>query len=221
MRQSRRSNDGEGSPVSREAILGEAVRLFSERGYRQTSLEMIARRFGVTRQALYYYFPSKDELLIAVYRETMELLTSSSDRLFASSEPPAERLGMLLSNHARVVAAHSKRMRIFHRDWSSLPRKHREIVLRMRRAYNDRIVKVYEEGVNEGVFRDIDAELASFFLLGSCNWIDQWYRPGLGLSPEELGEMLMRFLRDGYEIRPGSGGSAGQTDAAAAQGSPS
>lgn len=51
--------------MTRERLLGEARRLFRERGYAATSLEQIAEAAGVTKGAIYGHFASKEDLLIS------------------------------------------------------------------------------------------------------------------------------------------------------------
>ena len=51
---------------TRERILEVALELFSETGYDKTSLRNVAERVGVTKAALYYHFPSKESLLMAL-----------------------------------------------------------------------------------------------------------------------------------------------------------
>lgn len=55
-----------GGAATRERILAVALELFTERGYDKTSLREIADRIGVTKAALYYYFPSKQKILDAL-----------------------------------------------------------------------------------------------------------------------------------------------------------
>lgn len=50
--------------MTRERVLGEAQRLFRERGYAATSLEQIAEAAGVTKGAIYGHFAGKEDLLI-------------------------------------------------------------------------------------------------------------------------------------------------------------
>jgi AcrR family transcriptional regulator len=52
--------------VTREQVVQAAMDEFAARGYRGTSLDMVAAKLGVTRQALLHYFPSKVKLLLAV-----------------------------------------------------------------------------------------------------------------------------------------------------------
>jgi AcrR family transcriptional regulator len=51
---------------TRQEILDAALELFAEHGYDKTSLRQIAEQVGVTKAALYYHFPSKEQILVAL-----------------------------------------------------------------------------------------------------------------------------------------------------------
>lgn len=53
------------APVRREEILAAATRVFSEKSY-AASMGDVAKAAGTIRTALYYYFPGKEELFLAV-----------------------------------------------------------------------------------------------------------------------------------------------------------
>jgi len=57
---------------TRERIVDAALRLFSERGTIAVSMRELADAGGVTVPGLYYHFPSKAELVRAVYRQRVE-----------------------------------------------------------------------------------------------------------------------------------------------------
>src|SRR5215472_2996945 len=52
--------------ATREQLLAVATRLFAERGYDDTSIELVLQESGVSRGALYYHFKSKEALFEAV-----------------------------------------------------------------------------------------------------------------------------------------------------------
>ena len=51
---------------TRGTIRAVALELFSDKGFEQTSLREIAERVGLTKASLYYHYPSKQALLLAV-----------------------------------------------------------------------------------------------------------------------------------------------------------
>jgi AcrR family transcriptional regulator len=61
------SMSSEERPQTRTQILEAARTIFEERGYYGAGLEAVAKRAGVSRQAIYLHFPSKVELLTALH----------------------------------------------------------------------------------------------------------------------------------------------------------
>lgn len=65
--------------AKREAILDAALPVFGQSGFHGASLREIARQGGVSHQSLMHYFPTKDELLLAVLRRRDERLRRHFD----------------------------------------------------------------------------------------------------------------------------------------------
>jgi AcrR family transcriptional regulator len=51
----------------REAILQAMLELVAERGFHDAPMSLVARRAGTSAGIIYHYFPSKDELIRALY----------------------------------------------------------------------------------------------------------------------------------------------------------
>ena len=75
---------------NRERILEVAKQEFTLSGA-NASLEEIAKKAGVGPGTLYRHFPTREELLVAVYRSEMEKL-AAAERTFADTLPPVEAL---------------------------------------------------------------------------------------------------------------------------------
>ena len=90
--------------ASRRRILKSALRLFATHGYAGTSIRMIARAAGISVGLLYNYFPSKADLLGALFEESMRDVQAS----FASAEAastPAERIERLVRSSFEILDA--------------------------------------------------------------------------------------------------------------------
>jgi AcrR family transcriptional regulator len=75
---------------NRERILKMAKEVFTRDGA-AASLDEIARLSGIGNATLYRHFPTRDELIGAVYRSEVEKLAAAEQR-FAATMPPIEAL---------------------------------------------------------------------------------------------------------------------------------
>jgi AcrR family transcriptional regulator len=88
---------------NRERILEEAKKEFTRAGA-NASLEEVAKKAGVGPGTLYRHFPTREELLMAVYRSELEKLAAAEQRL-AKDLPPIEALRAWLLLFVDAVAA--------------------------------------------------------------------------------------------------------------------
>jgi AcrR family transcriptional regulator len=59
---------------TRERVLDVALDIFIEQGYDKASLREIAERMGFTKAALYYHFPSKADMLLALHERMHNII---------------------------------------------------------------------------------------------------------------------------------------------------
>lgn len=76
----------------RLAILATATKLFAKQGYHPTSVQDIVDALGVGKGVFYWYFPSKDDLLKEILRESLFDLRTTQERAIGDAENPLERL---------------------------------------------------------------------------------------------------------------------------------
>jgi AcrR family transcriptional regulator len=79
------------APDTRTRILDTALSLFTDHGFVGTSLQQIADSVGLTKAALYYHFPSKDDLLEALVKPAVDDLERLLDAYADAGASPAER----------------------------------------------------------------------------------------------------------------------------------
>ena len=96
----------------KEQIVTAAIRLFSEHGF-ESSTHDLAQSLGVTQPAIYKHFPTKDDLINAVYeRVFLSEWRSSWDVILADRTVDIEaRLSAFYTEYTR---------RIFETDWSRI-----------------------------------------------------------------------------------------------------
>ena len=62
---------------TQQQILDEALDLFIKQGYGKTSLSDISKQIGITKPAIYYYYESKNELVLAVLTRLLDQVEQS------------------------------------------------------------------------------------------------------------------------------------------------
>jgi AcrR family transcriptional regulator len=72
---------------AREALLQAAQELFAERGYRDASVDEIAERAGYSKGAVYWHFPSKDDLFFALMEERVDHPWEEGIKLMETASP--------------------------------------------------------------------------------------------------------------------------------------
>ncbi|MGK5444413.1 TetR/AcrR family transcriptional regulator [Micromonospora sp. URMC 105] len=89
------------------AILGTAERLLEQRAFGEISIDDLARGAGISRPTFYFYFPSKDAVLLTLLdRVTEEADTAAGDVLVHLAEDPRARWRELISRFHATFGGH-------------------------------------------------------------------------------------------------------------------
>ena len=85
----------------REAIVHAAAVLINEVGVQATTLAEVARAIGLNATSVTYYFPRKEQLVVAVYDETLTLMERMAREALEQAEPAA-RLRHFIAAHVAL-----------------------------------------------------------------------------------------------------------------------
>lgn len=89
---------------TREKLIEAAMELFAYQGYANTGLAQIARKAGVLPGSLYYFFPTKEDLLHATLERRKVLLQPEVlDPIWERNLDPVERVFGLLAGYRRML----------------------------------------------------------------------------------------------------------------------
>lgn len=171
-----------------------ASRLFKEKGYHGTSMQDIADAVGLYKGSLYHHILSKEHLLFLVVSSALEQTAESLAAICKLDIPALEKLRRAISHHIRYSVAYQSDLAVLLEDTKHLSQSyHREIVAQQHR-YEQYFGEILEEGMRCEVFRRINVRMATFTILGMCNWIYRWYSPSGPLSPDEISDFFFEFV---------------------------
>lgn len=179
------------------------VEVFNDHGYEAATLELIAKRLGLSKSAVYHHFASKSEMLELALERVLGALEAVFEAPEANRGTAVERTRFVVRGAVHVACDHRSYLTLLLRL-----RGNSEAELQAmdrRRAFDARLRRIFELSLEEGTLRfDIDPGLAERFTFGLINSIVEWYRPEGGLRPNEIAEAVLMFMRDGLrpEIQP-------------------
>lgn len=182
-----------------DEILAAAGRIFREKGYHATSVRDIAEAVGLLKGSLYHYIRSKDELLARLFEGLLEDTVRELEAIVGRESTAEARLREMVRAYAAAVMANHDAVGLYLRDWRSLPSAQLASLGSRRRRMRALFTEVIDDGVRAGRFAAGEPRIAALAILGSCNWIYEWYRPrgrlSAGAIADELAERAVRSLR--------------------------
>lgn len=186
--------------AKREAILREASLSFNRRGFHGTSLDDIAKKLGVTKAAIYYYFPNKQSLLKACFEHAMKAAFANLERARHEGKSGRERLRITLAGYLEHIISDLSVSVVTMED-DVLPNE-AAAVKRERDRFEHALRDLVREGIKDGSIVPCDPKLVVFGILGAVNWVPRWYREGGGWSTHQLAVALPEFLDRALSANP-------------------
>jgi len=177
-------------------ILKVAARLFAERGYERTTLEMVADELGLSKPSLYYYVKSKEDILADIFQEIFQRILESAQRDISPNLEPQVQLHRLIIAYVTHACVFPEGRILFLYESYLLSICNPEL-LDLRDRYQRLMEDAITEGIQQGIFRVSDARLAMLALVGALHAIPLWYLPDGPLSSLEIGEYYARLLIGG------------------------
>lgn len=181
---------GSHGPTTLNAINEAALDLIFEHGYEAMSLRDLAGRVGIRVGSLYNHIETKQDLLFGLLCRHMETLLAALDEVMAAveNEPAGERLRTFVRFHVAYHITRKREVFISTSELRSLDAAQYDMIVRMRRRYEDHLIAILRQGVGEGVFsiQDRDIPAAAYNLLGLLTSSLTWFRPDGRMSVEDL-----------------------------------
>ncbi|AEH48775.1 TetR/AcrR family transcriptional regulator [Parageobacillus thermoglucosidasius] len=180
-----------------------SIALFDENGFSETSVQDIVDALGVTKGTFYYYFKSKEELLMDIHLRYIEGLLEKQKKIIGDPAKTAKEkvldiVYMLIHN----IEKQGRQARVFFREMKHLNEEHLKKISEKRDMFRYGLQSLIEKGIKNGEFReDLHPSIAALTVLGAANWSYQWFRPDGELSDFEVAKQMVAILLEGMEKR--------------------
>lgn len=186
-----------------ERIRREAAALFRRKGFNGTSMAELASAVGISKSSLYHHFRSKQALLSEIIELTVNRVTPLVQAVAESDLPIRERFTKAVAIHTEEAIHDQDAVACFIEEGRYLNPDFMSAHVANRDHYQDLFVSMLEEGIESGDFASQDPALSVMAIMGMCNSVVRWYRPGGKRTAEEIAsEFAALAVRGASAERP-------------------
>jgi AcrR family transcriptional regulator len=172
-----------------------AARLFSRKGFLATNMDEIANAAKISKGGMYYYFPSKADVLFFILSNHMDLVLQNLEQDLSHLRESNAKLRLIISRHIELYSNNLPEGKVLLHEMHCLPTKYSKIVVEKERKYYQIVGGVLSDLFTHTIPKS-QLTAITFTLFGMCNWIYAWYDPKGAVTPQELSEIICEiFLR--------------------------
>ncbi len=184
-----------------QAIMDCAAVLFAKEGYPSAKLQDVAKACGATKSMLYHYFPTKDDLLLAMLKEHLQKVVQSVETALEQGGSPRDRMLALVQAYTQKSIQSRRRHMVAMQDVKYLPKAKQAPLIELQRQITERVAELLR-ALNPDLPDDVYKPY-SMMLIGMLNWTDVWYQPSGKVKPQELCDRMSRLFLKGFLAEKG------------------
>jgi len=177
----------------RPQLLDSAARYFCQQGYDAAPMRDIAAAAGMKAGSMYYYFPSKEDLLVAVHEEGIRRITAAVTAAIDDAAGPWVRLEAAMSAHLRALLDGGDYARVVIKSLPNERAPARQRLIALRDEYEALFVRLIDD---LPLADTVSRRHLRLLVLGAMNWSQSWYRSD-GDDPGAIARAFVEIIRKG------------------------
>jgi TetR/AcrR family transcriptional repressor of nem operon len=188
---------GESSDTTRD-IMCATHRAVCEHGYADLTMQAIADESSVSKSALHYHYDSKHDLLAAFLDHLYEQWEADLAAAEAESDDPEARLRALFDATLGVDPDADEDLQtaiLEIKAQAPYDDAYRERLRRVDERFHDAVRDTIADGVDAGVFRDVDPAVEATFLTSAISGAHT-RKAALDLDVESVADSLDAYVDD-------------------------
>jgi AcrR family transcriptional regulator len=141
-------------------ILAAATKVFTERGFADARMDDIVTESGLSKGALYWYFDSKDAIIISILDQIFDYETGHVRELLEREDSAKLKLEVFIETMIKDLEKMKPLMPIFFDFWSLSVRKQtiNQAIKKYYQSFLDMIEPIIEDGIEQGEFRPVNVK---------------------------------------------------------------
>lgn len=188
--------------------MDEATTRFASNGYHTTSVAEIVQGVGVGKGVFYWYFESKDALLLAILKEAQKDLRRTQQQAITDVDDPVERIELGIRASIDWYAEHHAVNEVtqFARTeerFASALRKGTEVAV-------DDTVRLLRAAADQGLIRDADLVVQAHAILGATVHVARRFLSDESRPTGEIADDIVSFCLGGLGATPAATRTSGR-----------
>jgi AcrR family transcriptional regulator len=183
--------------MNREQILESAAQIFRQKGYHAASMQDIADAVHLQKASLYHHFTGKQEILLALIEQALDLLTERISQVMALDLPVDQKLRQGMKVYLESLAEYTDLAAVLLLEYRSLDPEYLGRHIPRRDRFEHLWRDLIREGVKSNVFHTPEPAMSARALLGVMNWTITWYKPDGPLSISQISDDFATLFLDG------------------------
>jgi AcrR family transcriptional regulator len=182
----------------RHEIFHQVANVFLQKGFQETSMREIAQAAGLGKSTLYDYFKTKDEILVYYFEDQLNDLTGEAQKIAMQNSAADKRLREIMEMYMEYMQANKSLFTKISLEAQRLKLESQKQIQEKRHTYQDLIRALIDEGIREGVFRNVNSLLAARLLLSAMAPVIFGSR--FTGSPQEMMKETLDIFFKGIEV---------------------
>ncbi|GER67052.1 transcriptional regulator [Weizmannia acidilactici] len=151
-------------------IIDAAVVVIAQHGYHQAQVSKIAKQAGVADGTIYLYFKNKEDILISLFEEKMQLFIENISDFIEGDYSPSEKLLKMIENHFKILSSDHNLAVVTQLELRQTNKDLRLKINSVLKEYLTLVDKIIREGMETGEFDpELDVRLVRQMIFGTVD----------------------------------------------------
>ncbi len=188
----------------RQQILDAAEKVFAERGLSGARMDDIVQASGLSKGALYWYYKSKDSVILALMERILDRELAQATKLVSSPAPASDRLNTLMHMALSEIAGLGRLLPLAYEFLAMASRRKavRNAMAHYYEQYASLLGEIIQQGIEAGEFIEMDVEQAALTVIAIVEGLALvWFVAPETIDIRNLGDSPMEALLTGFRVR--------------------
>jgi AcrR family transcriptional regulator len=182
---------------TRKNIMETAVKLFAEKGFKDTSISKIANEADVGKGTIYWHFDSKEDLFFSIIKEKGKAYFDKVVQLDRSDLSPEELIYQYIKGRIEFIDKNHKLAEMLISNNDVINREFKELMEKKHRQSVAVLEKAIQRGIDSGEFGESPSNEIALMIINTTNSAHNNFSCSLKGDNEERTKKIFDFIMYG------------------------